>query len=270
MVLAPGQTQRRVDPRFAQVTVTRSENTSAYQSLQAQAAKRFSGGLTFTGAYTWSKNTGVTVGLSDPRFPAIDRGPLQTDLRHNTVLSSVWALPFGSGQRFLNVKGIVNQLVGGWQLNQIMSVRSGFPFTPTLSGTDLLNMRGVGKGADRPDSTCSGHLSNPTVFNWFDKSCFKLPVQSTTPGALLRQGNSGPNILYGPGGFNLDLGLAKQITLTERKSLDFRAEAFNVLNHPTFSLPDSSISPSGANTPARITSTVSSPRTMQLALKLRF
>ncbi len=270
VVLAPGQTQKRVDPRFSQVTVTRSENTSAYQSLQAQAAKRFSNGFTFTGAYTWSKNTGVTVGLSDPRFPAIDRGPLQTDLRHNTVLSSVWVLPFGRGQRFLNVKGFVNQVVGGWQLNQITSFRSGFPFTPTLAGTDLLNARGVGKGADRPDSICNGKLNNPTVFNWFDKSCFRLPVESTVPGALLRQGNSGSNILYGPGGFNLDLGVAKQISLSERKALDFRAEAFNVLNHPTFNLPDSNISPSGANTPARITSTVSSPRTLQLALKLRF
>ena len=86
VVLAPGQTQRRADTRFANVAVTTSRNTSSYQSLQMQATRRFSRGLTFTSAYTYSKNTGVTVGRSDPRFPAIDRGPLDTDLRHNLVV----------------------------------------------------------------------------------------------------------------------------------------------------------------------------------------
>jgi hypothetical protein len=151
-----------------------------------------------------------------------------------------------------------------------MSKRSGFPITPTLAGTDLLLMRGLNRVEDRPDRVCSGRLENPTVFRWFDKSCFVLPVQSTTPGALLRQGNSGVNILYGPGGFNLDLGLTRQFVIREGKTLDFRAEAFNALNHPTFGFPDASINPSGAHTPARITSTISTARTMQLALRFRF
>ncbi len=270
VVLAPGQTQRRADTRFANVAVTTSRNTSSYQSLQMQATRRFSRGLTFTTAYTYSKNTGVTVGRSDPRFPAIDRGPLDTDLRHNLVVSSVFELPFGPGRKLGNVEGVAGYLIKGWQVTGIMSKRSGFPITPTLAGTDLLLMRGLNRVEDRPDRVCSGRLSNPTVFRWFDKSCFVLPVQSTTPGALLRQGNSGVNILYGPGGFNLDLGLTRQFVIREGKTLDFRAESFNVLNHPTFGFPDASINPSGASTPARITSTISTARTMQLALRFRF
>ncbi len=270
IVLAPGQTSVRPNTRFAGVVVTTSRNTSNYQSMQAQVNKRFSRGITFTSAYTYSKNTGVTVGLSDPRFPAIDRGPLNTDLRHNFVASTVWALPFGPGHRLAGGGGVVGYLAQGWQLTQIVSKRSGFPITPILAGTDIINFKGINKTQDRPDRRCNGGLDNPTVFNWFDKSCFVLPTQSTTPGALLRQGNSGPNILYGPGGFNLDAGLTRQFKVTERFVLDFRAEAFNALNHPTFGFPDANISPSGSNTPARITSTISSPRTMQLALKLRF
>jgi len=269
IVLAPGQTQTRPDSRFANVTVTTSRNTSNYQSLQTQATKRFSHGMTFTSSYTYSKNTGVTVGRSDPRFPDIDRGPLNTDLRHNFVGSFVWELPFGTGHKLSAGGGVPGYIAGGWQLSTIVSKRSGFPITPVLLGTDILNMRGLNKTEDRPDRVCNGAIDNPSVFNWFDKSCFVLPVQSTTPGALLRQGNSGVNIIYGPGGFNMDLGLSRQFKLTERFNLDFRAEAFNALNHPTFGSPDANITP-GANTPARITSTISSPRTMQLALKLRF
>jgi hypothetical protein len=143
---------------------------------------------------------------------------------------------------------VTNQIVGGWQLTAILTKRGGYPFTPTLSGTDLLNANGF-IGEDRPDRHCSGTVSNPTVFNWFDKSCFSLPVEPTTPGALLHQGNSGHNILRGPGAFGMDMGLSKSFPLTESVRLELRAEAFNVLNHPTFGLPSASIVPGGNSPP---------------------
>ncbi len=84
---------------------------------------------------------------------------------------------------------------------------------------------------------------------------------------MLRQGPSGHNILRGPGAFGVDVGSGKNFRMTERYFLEFRGEAFNVLNHPTFGLPDSRIDPAGNNSPARITNTTSLPRIIQFALK---
>ena len=159
-------------------------------------------------SYAHSKNMAVRNGLSDPRYPQNDKGVTENDLPNNLVLSPIWELPFGNGRRFLHHGGILNQIVGGWQLTSILTRRSGFPFTPTLSGTDLLLLNGF-HVADRPDRNCTGQLSDPTVFNWFDKSCFTTPVEPTTPGAKLHEGNSGYNILRGPRGFSLDSGISK-------------------------------------------------------------
>jgi hypothetical protein len=231
--------------------------------------RRLSSGFGLTVAYTFSKNVGVEHGLSDPRFAFLDRGPLENDATHNFVVSPIWYIPVGAGHGFLNMKGPVNQILGGWQVNGILTMRSGFPLTPTLSGTDLLHYNGF-KGADRPDRTCSGALSDPSANEWFDKSCFTLPIEPTTPGALLRDGNSGPGILRGPGAFGLDSGISKTFPLTERIGLDFRAEFFNIFNHPILAMPNAVIAPGGNSPPAQITSTVSLPRIIQFALKLHF
>lgn len=227
------------------------------------------GGLSFVTSYTYSKNLAVRNGLSDPRYPEQDKGPTDDDLRHNLVFSPIWQIPVGKGQRFLNHGGIVNQIIGGWQVTSIMSIRTGFPFTPTLSGTDLLLLNG-NHFVDKPDRICSGELAHPTVFNWFDRSCFVTPVEPTTPGALLHEGNSGYNILRGPHGFSLDSGMSKMFPLTERVQLTFRAEVFNVLNHPNYGLPASGISAAGNSGPAQITTVHSVQRVMQFALRLRF
>jgi hypothetical protein len=121
-----------------------------------------------------------------------------------------------------------------------------------------------------PDRTCSGQISNPTVFNWFDKTCFVAPVEPTTPGTQLREGNSGMNILRGPTAFSLDTGMSKTFRFIERYSLEFRGEAFNLFNHPSFGLPSASIASSGNQGLAQISTTTSVPRVLQFALKLHF
>jgi hypothetical protein len=269
VVLAAGQTQQRVDPRFSNIEIYTNLVSSSYQSLQLKGEHRFSSGFAFTLAYTYSKDLGTIPGLGDPRFPSQDRGPLTIDVNQNFVASSIWQVPLGANGRWLRVKGVANQLIGGWQLNNIFTRRSGFPFTPTMSGTDLLHYNGF-DGPDRPDRICDGANSNPTLFNWFNKSCFVLPAEPTTPGALLRDGNSGVNILRGPHAFGWDLGLSKTFPIRERFNLDFRSEFFNVLNHPSFGLPNSGIAAGGNNAPAQITSVTSLPRIIQFALKVRF
>ncbi|MBV9081527.1 MAG: TonB-dependent receptor [Acidobacteriaceae bacterium] len=271
VVLPAGQTAVQPYPQFAFMELKSSQDNSSYQSFQVKATNRFNQGLTFTAAYTYSKLTGAIVGWSDPRFPNLDHGPLDGDLRHSLVVSYVWQLPFGTGRRFVNTGGLLNTLIGGWQFTNIISKRTGFPFTPTLSGTQLIGLIPKYHGQERPDRVCSGTLSDPSVQNWFNKACFVLPSEPTTPGAILHEGNSGPNVLYGPGSFNMDMGLSKFFSITERTRLEFRSEAFNVLNHPSFALPDAAINPSAnSNTPARITNTTSLPRIIQFALKLTF
>ncbi|HWB84383.1 MAG TPA: carboxypeptidase-like regulatory domain-containing protein [Bryobacteraceae bacterium] len=268
VVLAPGQQQVQPFPQFSVIEYYSYQSTSNYQSLQVKYNRRFSDGLTATLAYTWSKSMGVTVGAADPRYPT--KSLLPNDVPQILTLSPIWEIPVGAGHRLLNHKGVVNQVLGGWRLSGILSLRSGFPFTPTLSGTNLLNDSASHNHTELPDRICNGAISNPTVFNWFDKSCFAMPVEPTTPGALLHQGNSGMFILRAPGAFSLDLGISKRFAFTERIALEFRAEAFNALNHPTFGMPNANIAPLGNSPASQITTTSNLPRIGQFALKLHF
>ena len=270
VVLAPGQKQVRPFPQFSDVLYDESVGTSQYESLQASLERRYKNSLQFTVNYTYSRNEGINPWLSDPMDYSVDRGPLNDDLTHNFLVSSIWNLPFGSGHRWANVRGPVNQIVGGWRLSGISAWRSGFPFTPLLPNS--VNLLGYGGGVrqNRPDRICSGKISNPTAANWFNKSCFVMPVEPTTPGAALVPGDSGSNILRGPGQFTFDAGISKTFPLREHLALDFRTDIFNILNHPTLGLPDATIQPGGNNIPAQITTPTSLPRIIQFALKLNF
>lgn len=266
VVLAPGQKQVQAFPQFANVEYYSYQNTSNYQSLQTRVVHRFSAGLTLTAAFTHARSIGVSNGLSDPRYPT--KGPLYNDVPNTLNIAPVYQLPFGSGRAFLNHGGLLNQIAGGWQLSGILSARSGFPFTPVLSGTNLLNYSQIYQ--DLPDRVCSGKLSDPTVFNWFDKSCFTMPTEPTTPGAPLHEGNSGSNILRGPSALTFDAGLSKTFPVKESIFIDFRFEVFNALNHPVLGLPSATIAPNGNSGPAQITSVISLPRELQFAMKIRF
>ncbi len=269
VVLAPGQKQVRPYPEFSDVLYDESVGTSEYESLQTLLERRFMNGLQFTATYTYSTNVGINPWLSDPMNYAVDRGPLNNDVTHNFLVSPIWNLPFGSGRRWANVRGPVNQIIGGWRLSGIAAWRSGFPFTPLLPNSVKLLGYSAGVRQNRPDRVCSGKISNPSAANWFDKNCFTMPVEPTTPGAALVPGNSGSNILRGPGQFSFDTGISKTFPMPERMGLDFRAEVFNVLNHPTLGLPNATIQP-GNNIPAQITTPTSLPRIVQFALKLNF
>ena len=184
-------------------------------------------------------------------------------------------LPVGQGQRFASHnKALTDAFVGGWQLSGIMTYRTGLPFTPLLSGIDELQLGGL-NAQNRPDRSCSGNLPNPTATQWFNPACFAVPVEPTTPGALLREEElrRWTFLKMGRTGSASMRGIAKNFHVTERMALEFRTEMFNALNHPILALPASTLNLFAVSTPqTRITATAANtfPRIIQFGLKLRF
>lgn len=254
-----------INPRVTDVTYRSNYGAAKYHSLQARVEKRYSQGLTFTVAYTYSKylsNAGnINGGGNGPpqnaRCLGCEWGPMPEDRRHVMVVNHVYELPFGTGRRYVN-KGSLARLLGGWDVSGIWSMSSGARFTPMLAGG---GSNSAGGGGDRPDRVGDGNLpaSQRSIDRWFDVDAFRSPAQFTF-------GNAGRGILIGPGGFTLDLGVHRNVYLTDRFNLSFRWEMFNAFNHPNFSAPSAQI---GTDNAAQITGT-GPARIMQVALKLRF
>jgi hypothetical protein len=270
VVLAPGQTQQVPDPSFSSIGQFEDVDTASYESLQVNLRRRLSHGVSLSLAYTWGKSLTTMSWLSDPRNFKLDRGPSADDLSQALVISPIWQLPFGHGQRWVPTNHFAEKLVDGWEANTIITIYSGFPYNPILSGTNLLLLNGY-NGEDRPDRICDGSLSHPTAAQWFNPACFVLPIEPTTPGALLREGTAGYDILRGPGSFAEDLALIKTTPVNERLNVEFRAEFFNVFNHPVLGLPNNAINPfASSSTVGEITNPASLPRIIQFALKVHF
>lgn len=227
------------DPAFDTTIATfRSNAFSNYHSLQARLEKRFTHGLQFQGSYTYSHgldtassaNLGsfATGDFRDQRFPNLEYGNADFDVRHRIVFSYSYELPFGKGQLFGgNASGALNQVIGGWQVAGITSASTGNYFTPTDIATNLSNSDGGGNVANaaRPNriGDPNGRPCIPgTVFN---TCAFET---NTVFGTF---GNAGRNIIRGPGYQNWDVSIFKSFPLTERYRFEFRAELFNIWNH---------------------------------------
>jgi hypothetical protein len=257
----PGAIQgRRPYPQWGQFNLGLTDGIANYNSLQVKLEKRFASGFQMLASYTYSKctdlgsnqNTPVTFGMLYQNYGVCDY-----DIPQNLTISSLYELPFGNGRHYLNkVNPVVNGILGGWEVAGILSDRSGLPFTPVISG-DRAN---TGVGGQRPNRLADGSLDNPTVSQWFNVSAFATP-------ALYTYGNSGRNILRSDGLVTVDFTLKKNFVISEAKRFEFRAEAFNIANHPTFSTPNATIGTAAAGT---ITSTLNAGRTLQGALKFYF
>ncbi len=247
-----------------------------YNALYMKLTQRLRNGLSGLVSYTYGKTLNDNPSNSDfdtipqnDNNPKADYGVYGNSVRHRLVISGIYQLPFGRGRSLLsNSKGVINGVVGGWELSTIISAQSGYPFT-VFSPIDYSN---TGSGSPRPDRTCSGVLSNPTITRWFDSSCFTTDalaaVQFTNP----RFGNSGRNILTGPGLVNMDLSVLKRFHVVERLSGEFLVQAFNLFNHPNFGTPDSVVND---GTTGQIFTTVpagvtGSNRELQIALRFNF
>jgi hypothetical protein len=219
---------------------------STFNSLQTTYEHRLSAGLDFLAAWTWghsideSSGQGTLVSMQIPGNLSAFRGNSDFDTRQSVVLSWSYALPFGRGHAMGGgAHGFVQEAIGGWQLNSIDTFQTGSPFTPVM-GTSLLN---AGSGAQWPNRIGSGRLSNPTPRIWYNVADFVSPGQ-------YKFGNSGRNILYGPGTKQFDVSLFKNFALSHdnARHLQFRAETFNVFNTPQFNNPQTDIGNSDAGT----------------------
>jgi hypothetical protein len=258
----------RPDPRFDDIDLLESRANSNYHALQARFQQRLTRGFSALASYTWSKSiddaSNFFTSAGDPNFPqnsfdvAAERGLSNFDVRHRLSLSYSYALPFRKPG-----DGLVAHFVNGWETFGIVTLQSGRPFTVALlseidnSGTGR-SILGFGAN-DRPNVVGNAGLSNSTTDQWFNTAAFAFPA----PGTF---GNAGRNILEGPGFQNVNMSLLKNTRLTERVNLQFRAEAFNLFNHPNFNLPDNFL---GSPTFGRITS-ARDPRHIQFGLKLLF
>jgi hypothetical protein len=234
-----------------------------YNALQTSLTKRFSHGVSFLTDYTWGHaitSAGYQEGRHQNNYNLdADRGNSSNDTRHRFVFSGIYELPVGRGKAYLtDASGPTNQLLGGWQSSATLLIQSGFPFSVT-------------GGAGWPDRICTGN--NPpggqSVLHWFDASCFPLPAVVPDPvhgGVYTPFGNSGADILPGPGIANLDLSLFKVFNIREKARIEFRSEFFNILNKTQFLQPSLSVP---SSTAGEIFSARDS-RQIQMVLKISF
>ncbi len=249
--------------------------SSIYHALSIKVERRFSKGVSLLASYTWSKliddvipsRTGFpgesfsSGTLQNYAFRRNERSLAAFDTPQTLVATAVYEIPVGRGRRWLNGKGVVESILGGWQVNAIAAIQSGPPLQITGG-----NASGAFAGTQRPnwsgvDATKQGPISN-RLEQYFDTSAFIINAPFTFGNAPRLMPN-----LRAPGMANLDLSLFKVVKLRERLRLQVRGEAFNALNRVQFNTPNTNINSSAFG---RISSQANSPRDVQIALKILF
>jgi hypothetical protein len=254
-------------PDFGGGSYQATYGQSQYNGLQTKLEKQYANGLTFLLAYTWSKtmsdagdllnggNTGSLRAYAVPGFgPKFDLAPADFDIRNVLHFSGGYELPFGKDKKFLNQGKVANAVLGGWSTNWIVTMQGGQPLnfgcpTGTTSGTSCNDIKVAGQsqklgvttknidGGPRPF-----WINNPAAFNQPCQLGVNGPIPDSPAGCIVQ---TGPAILGGkagqtvtPGFHRLDYSMFKGFQLNERFSMQFRAEFFNILNHPNFNAPN--------------------------------
>ena len=249
---------------FSSIAIHESAASSNYNGFWLSADRRLAKGLTFNTSYTFAKSIDTnSVGSSNPQaqdfrnFKA-ERALSDFDARHRFVFSGVYLLPLHAQG------GLMKRLVEGWSMAPIFSTQSGNPFSPIIPVVDT---RGSLVAFNRPNLAPGQSLYAPnrSPAQWLNKAAFLTQTTGF--------GNVGRNILTAPGMYNFDFSVAKNTAITERIGLQFRAEVFNIVNHPNFTQP---VSQTTSTQFGQITATravrgdVSSSRQIQLGMKLIF
>jgi len=228
---APGT---KLYTQLASITTEDTSGKSDYHALQAQYEHRLKNGLTFTGAFTWSKTLDDSCGNLDTCKPQlytnykIERGLSTQDQSYAMVLSAVYDLPFGRGKHFASdVPVWADYIVGGWQINGIYTLAGGTPFSITVSGNP---------SATRADLVGKVQVNPGNINNYVSATAFAFPATNAA-GIYIAPGTSGRDIVRGPGESNMDLALFKNIPITERVKGQFRIQAYNLTNTPHFANP---------------------------------
>jgi len=274
----------KANPALANTWTWFSVGNSSYHALQVDLRRRFSHGLSVRGMYTLSKSlddgdslnqttAGNAPGLvSNPFNLAADKGLATYDARNVGVVNVLYDLPFGRGRVLArDVEGWRNLLISGWTLSSIVTAQSGFPFTPQLSYNPSNNgdTRNPVRPFLNPNFKGSVILGNPN--QWLNPNAFIAP-----PSASGFYGNLGRDTFIGPGLATWDFSVLKNTRIRESLNLQFRAEIFNLLNRTNFNTPNlivftppTASNPTGlSGTAGAITSTSTTARQVQFALKL--
>jgi hypothetical protein len=263
-----------------------TEGNSSYNALQADVSHRLTHGLEFRANYTWSKNLDMNSGLTGAQSQnqaqmILDRNDLPRDWGLSALnaasqasISGRYELPFGTNRHWLNGgRGLGSRFAGGWQLNAIATLMNGFPFTPQIGANRSED--GDTRNPDRPSLNPS--FSGPVVLGnpnqWFNPNAFVLPAFGT-------YGNLGRGTLTGPGLATLDVSVFKNASISEKVTLQFRSEFFNLLNRTNFGPPNATVFTNGTSTASTvpaisptaglITTTATTSRQIQFGLKLLF
>ncbi|HET7219031.1 MAG TPA: TonB-dependent receptor, partial [Vicinamibacterales bacterium] len=280
---APKNTRRPLyvaQPLVTTIATTAARSGSKYNSMQASLRQRSAHGLEFLASYTLAKGTtnnrgfygvfggtglqGVTSATEGAYWqntydPEAEWGPMFHDVRHNLVLSATYELPIGKGRQWGSEwSTLTDALLGGWRLSGIFQTRSGLPITVTDGRARSLQGE---RGSERPNCVGEWKPSDQSIDHWLDSNGFAAAALGTF-------GNCPVGVARAPGYTNLDLVLGKRFAAGGARYAEFRIEAFNALNHPSFGPPARDISV--PNTFGVIRNTISAPRVVELALKFYF
>ena len=240
----------RPNPTYQQISSILFTGGSNFNALEVTAKRNFSDGFSAALYYTWAKalDTGTAYGgngssvdtYQNAYSPAANYGASENDIRHTLNGSAVYELPFGKNRKFANTSGVVNQIIGGWQLGTILQFNTGQAFTPLMAN----NLSGALSGVWYPNIVGKIKVSHPSVNQWFNTSAFEAPEPNTF-------GNAHRNSVYGPSFVNLNLSFAKSFaipSLGESSKLEFKADVYDLFNHPNYGAPNMNILSSGVGT----------------------
>jgi hypothetical protein len=269
-------------PNFGMVSWRGNKDSSSYQGLSVSLKRSFSRGLLVSANYMWSheiddgsdgSGDGDSLVPQNVTCPKCERASGIWDARNVFNANAVYDLPLGLGKPFLSEPGIVNAIVGNWQFTSTAVARTGFPVNVLVNRSAAQTPDG-NTNDQRPDLGPAVSLTPPggkSIAQWINPAAFAVPANGTW-------GDSPRNVARGPGAWQIDMGMAKQIPFTERVSLQLRTEVFNIFNHPQYGLPNATILVNGFGS---ITNTVNTttpvspvgegtPRQFQFAIHLRF
>src|SRR6058998_727183 len=283
----PNNPAVRRNPQLGSAGIFFTSGINNFNGGFVDVNRRFRSGLALRTNYTFGKSldnqsaiTGSQAGgqigvIMDPEDRRRDYSLSAFDVRHRFSLNSMYEFPLGKGKSFLSgVNGVADKLVSGWQLNTIVNLQSGFPFTPLLGFNQSRD--GDTGMPDRPNMAPGRTLKDVylrTPEHWVDATAFTLPPAGT-------YGSVGRNVLTGPSLQTLDLSAFKTTKVTEQVTLQFRAEAFNVLNRANFGIPGlvmltavgapgaATTTADPANSAGLISNTATYSRQIQMGLKL--
>lgn len=234
-------------PNFGQFQVKGNTGNNNMHELQAQLKRTFTNGLLWQANYMWmhaitdaSAGAGEALRTENANCRACDRGNSPYDIPNSFTTSLVYQLPFGPGRSYLQGTGPASKLVGGWELSAVGTARSGLPIDVIVVRKSASIPNGDAK-YQRPDLVPGVSLipaGGQTINEWLNPAAFAVPA----PGTF---GDVGRDIARGPHEWEGELAMSKRTILTERFTLNFRAEVFNVFNHPNYANPNSNISSGG-------------------------